>query len=62
MGRRLALYLARQWNAVHDPENRLERVHLYRVDAPIELAGSSGADRRESRIRELLTVAVGSAR
>ena len=51
LGERLALYLARQWNAAHVPEDRVERVRLYRVDAPIRLAGDVEPDGRRTRVR-----------
>ena len=59
LGERLALYLGRQWNAAHGPEDRVARVRLYRVDAPIRLAGDVEPDGRRTRVRTLVTVAVG---
>ncbi len=58
VGGRLALYLGRQWNAAHGGEDRVERVRLYRVDAPIALAGDRAPDRRRTRVRQLVRVAV----
>ncbi len=59
LGGRLALYLGRQWNAARSPGDRVERVRLYRVDAPIRLAGDADPDRRRTRVRLLASAAVG---
>ena len=59
LGGRLAIYLGRQWNAARGPGDRVERVRLYRVDAPIRLAGDAQPDRRRTRVRLLASAAVG---
>ncbi len=59
LGERLARYLGRQWNAAHGPEDRVARVRLYRVAAPIRLAGDAEPDGRRMRVWTLVTVAVG---
>lgn len=61
IGGRLALYLGRQWNAAQGPEDRVARVRLYRVDAPIRLAGGAEPDGRRTQVRTLVSVAVGGA-
>ena len=59
LGERLARYLGRQWNAAPGPEDRVARVRLYRVAAPIRLAGDAEPDGRRMRVWTLVTVAVG---
>ena len=58
LGARLALYLGGQWNRAHGPAERVVRVRLYRVAAPISLAGDPAPDRRRTRVRPLVSVAV----
>ena len=60
LGGRLAAWLGERWNAAHGGDDRLERVRLYRVDAPIALAGAPEPDRRATRVRELATVTLGA--
>ena len=60
-GEALATYLGRQWNAAHNGDDRLERVRLFRVSTPIDLAGDPEPSGRMTRVRELLAVAVGSS-
>ena len=49
-------------NAAQDGDDRLARVRLYRVSAPIGLASDPEPSGRSPRVRELLTVAVGTPR
>ena len=55
LGGRLAAWLGGQWNAAHGGDDRLVRVRLHRVDAPIALAGDPEPGRRATRVRELAT-------
>ena len=61
LGGRLAAWLGGQRNTAHRGDERLERVRLYRVDAPIALAGDPAPDRRRTRVRELATVSLGAS-
>ena len=60
LGRRLATWLGRQWNAAHGGDDRLTRIRLYRADRLIALASDPEAGHRRTRVRELAAVSLGA--